>query len=278
MAREKINMSGLDKPGAIFVKAGDIEIRLANSEAELLAAQKLRYQVFYKEMHAKPTGEMEKLGRDYDDFDLVCDHLLAFDTSKTGDDAVIATYRLLREEKIDGIQNFYSSQEFDLSNMDKKPFRDRMAGRQGLELGRSCVREAYRSNNIIQLMWKAIIVYITHHKVGCLFGCASLAGVIQGDLELPLSYLYHKYKTPDDINIPALPERFQKMDYYPADYEGLSKAKRQLAPLVRGYAALGCYIGDGAVIDEQFNTTDVFILLFTDRLRERNPQMFDGIE
>ena len=80
-------------------------------------------------MHAKPTGEMEKLGRDYDDFDLVCDHLLAFDTSKTGDDAVIATYRLLREEKIDGIQNFYSSQEFDLSNMDKKPFRDRMAGR-----------------------------------------------------------------------------------------------------------------------------------------------------
>ncbi|PCI33813.1 MAG: hemolysin-like protein [Alphaproteobacteria bacterium] len=260
----------------VLISAGPIEIRLARTEEEIIAAQKLRYTVFYEEMQAKASPEMAAQKRDFDDFDLICDQLLAFDTTKSGEDAVIATYRLLREEKIDSIHEFYSFQEFDLSNMDNDYFRTMMAGRQLLELGRSCVREDYRSNNIIQLMWRAIVKYIVQNNVGCMFGCASLAGVIQGDLELPLSYLYHKYKTPDEFNIPALPEHYQKMDYYAWDEINVGKAKRQLAPLVRGYARLGCFIGDGAVIDEQFDTTDVLILLMTDKLRETSPQLFIG--
>ncbi len=259
----------------VLISAGDIEVRLAATEEEVTAAQKLRYKVFYEEMQASASPEVARQERDFDDFDLICDQLLAFDTTKSGEDSVIATYRLLREEKIDSIHDFYSFQEFDLSNMDKAYFRELMAGRQLLELGRSCVREDYRSNNIIQLMWRAIVKYIVRHNVGCMFGCASLAGVIQGDLELPLSYLYHKYKTPDEFNIPALPERYQQMNYVEWEDMDRSKAKRQLAPLVRGYASLGCYIGDGAVVDEQFNTTDVLILLLTDRLRERGAHLFE---
>ncbi|MBL4802033.1 MAG: GNAT family N-acetyltransferase [Emcibacter sp.] len=260
---------------SFILNAGPIEVRIARTKEEIIAAQKLRYKVFYEELQAKPSPEMAEEKRDFDDFDLICDQLLAFDTTKSGDDAVIATYRLLREEKVDSIHDFYSFQEFDLSNLDNDHFREMMAGRQLLELGRSCVREEYRSNNIIQLMWRAIVKYIVQHNVGCLFGCASLEGVIQGDLELPLSYLYHKYKTPDAFNIPALPERYQKMNYMEWDDIDKRKAKRQLAPLVRGYARLGCYIGDGAVVDEQFNTTDVLILLLTDRLRERGAQLFE---
>jgi len=260
----------------IILTAGTIEIRIATSEEELRAAQRLRYKVFYEEMQAQPSTDMAREKRDFDDFDLICDQLLAFDTTKSGEEAVIATYRLLREEKITTINEFYSFQEFDLSNMDNAHFRGLMAGRQLLELGRSCVREEYRSNNIIQLMWRAIVRYIVRHNVGCLFGCASLTGVIQGDLELPLSYLHHKYKTPDAFNIPALKERYQKMNYYAWEDIDISKAKRQLAPLVRGYARLGCYIGDGAVIDAQFNSTDVLILLLTDRLRQTTPQLFEG--
>lgn len=269
--------SELENQDPIVVKGGNVVVRLATSQDEITAAQKLRYKVFYEEMKAKPSPEMQRLKQDFDDFDLVCDHLLAFDTTKSGEDAVIATYRLLREEKINSIHDFYSFQEFDLSNLDNDYFRGLMAGRQLLELGRSCVREEYRSNNIIQFMWRAIIKYIVKYDIGCLFGCASLAGVIQGDLELPLSYLHHKYKTPDEFNIPALPKRFQKMDYFKWEDMDVTKAKRQLAPLVRGYANLGCYIGDGAVIDDQFNTTDVLILLLTDRLKAKNPQMFEGL-
>lgn len=269
------NNRGSMSEESFILNAGPIEVRIARTKEEIIAAQKLRYKVFYEELQAKPSPEMAEEKRDFDDFDLICDQLLAFDTTKSGDDAVIATYRLLREEKVDSIHDFYSFQEFDLSNLDNDHFREMMAGRQLLELGRSCVREEYRSNNIIQLMWRAIVKYIVQHNVGCLFGCASLEGVIQGDLELPLSYLYHKYKTPDAFNIPALPERYQKMNYMEWDDIDKRKAKRQLAPLVRGYARLGCYIGDGAVVDEQFNTTDVLILLLTDRLRERGAQLFE---
>ena len=264
------------KSEPFLLRSGDIEIRIGTTQQELHAAQKLRYEVFYQEMQAKASPEVAEQKRDFDDFDLVCDQLLAFDTTKSGDEAVVATYRLLREEKINDIHDFYSFQEFDLSNMDNAYFRKMMAGRQLLELGRSCVREEYRSNNIIQLMWRAIVRYIVRHNVGCLFGCASLAGVIQGDLKLPLSYLYHKYRTPDEFNIPALPERYQKMDHFKGNDIDHIKAKRQLAPLVRGYARLGCFIGDGAVVDEQFNTTDVLILLMTDTLRKTSPQLFEG--
>lgn len=235
----------------------------------------LRYQVFYQEMNAEPSAEMARLGRDFDDFDGLCDHLLAFDISKSGPESVIATYRLLREEKINSIDEFYSTQEFDLSNFNTPAFKALKGRGQLLELGRSCVREEYRSNNIIQLMWRAIVKYLGMHNITFLFGCASLAGTDQKALELPLSYLHEYHKTPDEINIPALPHRTQKMDYLSGDALDVKKAKRMLAPLVRGYVRLGCYIGDGAVIDEQFDTTDVFILLSIDTLRQKSPSLFE---
>ena len=34
---------------------------------------------------------------------------------------------------------------------------------------------------------------------------------------------------------------------------------KALPPLIKGYVRAGTYIGDGAVIDRQFNTTDVMI-------------------
>ncbi len=65
------------------------------------------------------------------------------------------------------------------------------------------------------------------------------------------------------------------MDYFNEDEFNRKEAIRALAPLVRGYLRLGCYIGDGAVIDEQFGTTDVFILLPIDRLETRYLSLWD---
>ncbi len=259
----------------ICVKSGDFEIRLARSDEEIIAGQKLRYEVFFEEMGAKPNRIVRQEARDFDEFDEICDHLLAFDNSKTGDDRVIATYRLLREELIDHRNDFYSSAEFDLTNLDCAYFRDLVGDRQLLELGRSCVKEEYRTNAVMHLMWKFIARYIDRHKIAYLFGCASLQGTDQNELKLPLSYLYHEHKTPDEYNIPANPDLAQKMNYISADEIIRKEAMRALAPLVRGYLRLGCYIGDGAVIDEQFGTTDVFILLPVDRLESRYLSLWD---
>lgn len=259
----------------IKVVSGDIEVRLALTNDEILAGQKLRYKVFFDEMGAKPSKIVASEKRDFDHFDEICDHLLAIDNSKTGDDRVIATYRLLREEKISGMEEFYSTCEFDLSNLYNDHFRKLMGDRQLLELGRSCVKEEYRTNAVMHLMWKFIARYIDKHKIAYLFGCASLPGVEQKPLEAQLSYLYHYHKTPDEYNIPAKVGQAQEMNYFAKDDFEKREARRELAPLVKGYLNLGCYIGDGAVIDEQFGTTDVFILLPIDRIEKRYLSLFE---
>ena len=38
-------------------------------------------------------------------------------------------------------------------------------------------------------------------------------------------------------------------------------AMHALPPLVKGYLRLGGYVGDGAVVDHQFGTTDVLVIL-----------------
>ena len=40
-----------------------------------------------------------------------------------------------------------------------------------------------------------------------------------------------------------------------------------LPPLLKAYLRMGGMIGDGAVIDHQFNTTDVCMILPTNRVR-----------
>lgn len=269
---QKYVIAADDNP--ILVASGDIEVRLAKSHDEIIAGQKLRYQVFFDEMGAKPSAQVALEKRDFDDFDEICDHLLAIDNTKTGDDRVVATYRLLREEKINAKEDFYSTCEFDLDNLYSDLFREMMGDRQLLELGRSCVKEEYRTNAVMHMMWKFIARYIDKHKIAYLFGCASLPGVDQKPLEAQLSYLYHYHKTPDDYNIRALPDQRQKMNYFEIDASQKRAARRELAPLVKGYLNLGCYIGDGAVIDEQFGTTDVFILLPVDRLEKRYLSLF----
>lgn len=259
----------------ISVVSGDIEVRLARTDEEIKAGQELRYQVFFQELGATPSDVVKEQARDFDDFDDICDHLLAFDTSKSGPERVVATYRLLREKTIEKKQDFYSSGEFDLTNLYNDHFRALMGNRQLLELGRSCVRIEYRTNAVMHLMWKFIARYVDRHNVAYLFGCASFPGTDQEALRLPLTYLYHNYKTPDEYNIPAQQEMTQKMDYFAEDDYDKKKARRELAPMIKGYSRLGCYVGDGAVIDEQFGTTDVFILLPIDRLESRYLSLWD---
>ena len=270
----KYNLSPDDDP--ISVISGDIEVRLARTDDEIKAGQQLRYQVFFEELGAIPGDEVKKEARDFDEFDDICDHLLAFDNSKSGSDKVIATYRLLREEIIDQKQGFYSATEFDLTNLYNDHFRALLGERQLLELGRSCVREEYRTSATMHLMWKFIARYVNRHNIAYLFGCASLPGINQDDHKLTLAHLYHSHKTPDEFNVPAIKKLAQKMDYYAEGDYDKKEALRSLAPLVKGYLRLGCYIGDGAVIDELFGTTDVFILLPVDRLESRYLPLLDA--
>lgn len=259
-----------------FAEVGPLEVRLAETEAELLAAQRLRYRVFYEEMGARPNEDMARERRDFDRFDEICDHLLVVDRSRPLDEGVVGTYRLLRETVAGGRDGFYSQQEYDLTPLFGEEFRrTMMPGRQLLELGRSCVHEDYRSNSTIHLLWRGIAIYTLMHNIGYMFGCASLPGTNPRDHAMALSYLYHEFRIPDLFTVQAQPHRFHDMNMIPRDKVDVRAARRALPPLVKGYLRLGCFIGDGAVVDEQWGSTDIFILLPVERITHRYQQHFE---
>jgi putative hemolysin len=248
---------------------GDHLIRLAENEAEIRAAQALRYQVFYDEMGAKPTEEMAQDGRDFDDFDQYCEHLLVIDRSRgDGAEGVVGTYRLMRDDMAAKAGRYYTSAEYDVTpvqNFDGKV----------LELGRSCVNASYRNKATMQLLWRGIAAYVFHHGIDLMFGCASLHGTDPAKLALPLSYLYHNHMAPEELRPRALDSHYSDMNLIPADQIHPIRGLASVPPLVKGYLRLGGWVGDGAVVDHQFNTTDVCVLVKTDQVSDKYFKHYD---
>lgn len=245
-------------------------MRLAEDESEIVAAQRLRYRVFFDEMGAKTTPQNAQRGLDVDDFDAICDHLLVIDHQLPVDEAVVGTYRMLREEVAVKNDGFYSAAEYDISALFEGRDEDviRQHG-QYIEVGRSCVRAEYRSNSIVQLLWRGLSVYVRQHKASYIFGCASLEGTNPQDHALALSYLHHNFKAPDDMHVFAVPSRYVEMNMMPIDQIRERDAIRVLPPLIKGYLRVGSYIGDGAVVDMDFGTTDVFVLAAISRIPDK---------
>lgn len=250
--------------GNVLARSGWLEARIATTPAEIEAAQRLRFDVFYREMNARPTPDMAASGRDFDRYDAFCDHLLVFDLEAGG--AVVGCYRLLRQAVAAENGGFYSADEYDLGPLLAAAGpNDRL-----LELGRSCVARDYRSSAVMQFMWRGLIAYLDRHDITLMFGCASLHGVEPDTLKLELAYLHHFHAVPPELpQVRALPARYVDMNLMPREAIDAQEAQRELPPLVKGYIRFGSYIGDGAVIDHQFNTTDVFIYFPTSRLDKR---------
>ncbi len=239
--------------------SGALEVRLAETEHEIEQAQRLRYAVFYEEMDAIPSPAMRETGRDFDKYDDVCDHLLVVDRDTHDEDGqplVVGTYRLTREQDAARVGGFYTASEYDLLPM----ISGLPKGTKYLELGRSCVLKSYRARpGTMQLLWKGLMAYVARFDIDLMFGCASLPGIDVDELAMPLSYLHHFHPMPEDIRVKARPELFTDMNRLAADQIDQREALRTLPPLLKGYVRAGCLIGEGAVVDRQFSTTDVFI-------------------
>jgi len=269
--REPAVPLGLDAgvPPIVDIGSGSLQVRLAASAADIDAAQALRYRIFYETMGARPLPQMARRRRDYDPFDEICDHLLVLDHARgSGTDAIVGTYRLIRREAALACGRFYSAAEYDISRLVAYPGPV-------LELGRSCVDPAYRARAVMPLLWSGIAAYVFHYDIGLMFGCASLPGTDPDQLALPLSYLYHHHLAPPPLRTRALPERYVDMRRAAPGGIDPERMLNLLPPLIKGYLRLGGFVGDGAVIDDQFNTTDVCVVVKTDLVAQKYSRHYE---
>ncbi len=138
-----------------------------------------------------------------------------------------------------------------------------------MELGRSCVDAAFRTRQTMQLLWRGIAEYVTANDVDLMFGCASFPGTDPGLLAQPLSYLFHNHLAPEHLRPRAVPSRYTEMGILTPEQVDRKQALTSLPPLIKGYLRVGAFVGDGAVIDHQFNTTDICIIVKTDLVTSR---------
>lgn len=236
--------------------ADRISVRLAANKAEIEAAQRLRYEVFYEEQNAIPSEEMAALKMDFDEYDAYMDHLVVVDESLSEEKQIVGTYRVMRREAAQKLGRFYTDSEFNI-----KPLLS--MGTEVLELGRSCVLAPYRTRHVLQKLWGGIAYYVAEHKIGLMFGCACLEGTDTKILANQLSYLYHYHLAPPALRVRALDERYVDMNIIPKEQLDAKQVFLSLPPLMKGYLRLGASVGDGAIVDEQFNSTDICIIMPT---------------
>lgn len=263
------------QPPKVYGRLGSLEVRLARKKSEIRRAQRLRYKVFYEEMSAKPNALAILSRRDEDVYDQIFDHLLVIDRANQSKgrwrrSKVVGTYRVLRNEVADLYDGFYSQGEYDVAALIAAKSPDCSF----MELGRSCVLKPYRSRRALELLWQGIMAYVREHGVDVMIGCASFEGIDPNAHAEALSFLYHNALAPKEWRVRAHEHLRIDMNMMPEAAVSHRAALKAMPPLIKGYLRAGAYVGDGAVIDHQFGTIDVFIILPVAAIQRRYSEHF----
>ncbi|MGC9371015.1 MAG: GNAT family N-acetyltransferase [Paracoccaceae bacterium] len=246
-----------------------LELRLARADEDLRAAQRLRYEVFVAELGGDGPLVDHEARLEKDEFDPFYDHLLLIDTNRDAAalDHVVGVYRLLRGDQAEKLGKFYVEDEYDLTVL-------KQSGRKLLELGRSCLHHDYRGGTAMYRLWQGLAEYVLEHDIEILFGVASFHGTDIEALKMPLSYLHHAHLAPPELRVRAQPAHFQRMDLVPADRIDRKAAMLATPALIKAYLRLGGFVGEGAFVDHAFNTTDVCLVMDTERMNAKTRALY----
>lgn len=238
----------------------------AASEAEVRAAQRLRYSIFAGEMGARLTKlPGTAVGCDVDRFDAYCDHLLVHIVDPFGKEPaqLVGTYRVLRPDGARRAGGYYSESEFDLT-----PLRPLYPS--SVELGRACVDAEWRTGGVIMALWNELGSYMLRHRLDTMFGCASIA-VADGGVQARKIWRHVRdshLASPTWQLRPLWP--LERLD----ESAGTEFHLRDLPPLLKGYLRCGAKVLGPPSLDLQFNTADLPIMLRLGDLSERYRKQF----
>lgn len=223
--------------------AREYSVRLAQSAADVRAAQALRFEVFNLERGEGLAGSYATK-RDADPFDAVCDHLL-IETVATRE--IVGTYRLQTGSVAGRSLGYYSAQEFDCTPF--APFRSEL-----VELGRACVHGQHRNRGVLGLLWKGIADYAGERGARYLIGCSSLSSQEPADGAALFRALNVRHLAPPEFRTRPWPAVACPLQESRA---GLPRPPR----LLGAYLSLGAKICGAPAIDREFKTIDFLTLL-----------------
>lgn len=233
-----------------------LSVRLARSDQEVLAAQRLRWLVFVEEQGASIATP--RPGYDIDDLDRHCEHLIAVDEHNG---IVIGTYRLLTAEAARRAGGYYSEREFDMDGLKRPDVRL-------LELGRSCVLADYRTGGTIALLWSGLADFIVATRHDALIGCASIAlgGNAAAGSRLAREVCQNHCAPVDMLVTPRMA--------LPYGDGSASEGVGPLPPLLKGYLRSGAVVCGEPCWDPDFDCADLLLHLALDRLVARYARHF----
>ncbi|MFZ5526017.1 MAG: GNAT family N-acetyltransferase [Pseudomonadota bacterium] len=244
--------------------APKLEVVWARTAQDVLAAQRLRYQIFAEEMGARltvPAGS--PAGHDIDLFDPYCEHLLVRLEGQNGEPGeVIGTYRVLTPAAARRVGGLYSETEFDLTRL--RPLRGKM-----VELGRSCVHPDHRQGGVIMALWGALAEFMVRNELDTMIGCASISMRDGGHVAASLwEQLRHTHLAPIEWQVrPRLPLPVADLD---------SHLAVEPPALIKGYLRCGAKILGAPAWDPDFNTADLPMMMRIADLPARYRRHFLG--
>jgi len=261
LPRGSLHQSLQDQNSASHAKISKstVEVSWAKHQDEVREAQRLRYEVFGKEMGARLPETVA--GHDIDLFDDYCEHLLVRD-GVSG--AVIGTYRVLTPAQAKRVGGTYTDTEFDLTRL--RFMRERM-----VELGRSCVHAEHRHGGVILALWGALFEFMARNQLDTMIGCASIPmlhnGIVSGDAAASM------WKQLSKTNLASI--EFHALPRLPLPIEELDSDLPVEPPaLIRGYLRLGAKILGAPAWDPDFNTADLPMLMQVKDLPNRYRKHF----
>lgn len=229
----------------LTLRKGRYAARLAESEADLRAAQRLRYLAFIADTGAAPRPE----GLDADGFDGLCRHVLVEEV-RTG--ALVCCFRLLPLRAGTEIGRSYSAQYYNLA---------RLAAFDGpmVEMGRFCIHPAWKDPDILRVAWGAMTRFVDAEGVEMLFGCSSFHGTEAEEYLDAFAMLKERHLAPKRW-LPRVkaPNVFRFARVLRLRKPDLKLAMLKMPPLLRSYLVMGGWVSDHAVVDRDLNTLHVF--------------------
>lgn len=243
------------------------QVRLARTEADLRAVQRLRYGVFAAELGATGAGVDAEAGLEADRLDPYADHLMLMDHRADSAPRLAGTCRLLRAGGAASAGGFYTEGEYDLSGL-------KASGRPLMELGRACLGPDYRGGTGLMHLWQGVADYVADHRIGLIFGVASFHGTDAGALAGPLALLHHQHLAEDAIRPRARAGGYVAMDALHPDQIDRKSAARAVPTLIKSYLRMGGKVGEGAYLDQEFNCIDVCMILDAQTLNQKHKAIY----